>query len=147
MIDSVHVRIDRDRPLQAQIVAGLRDAISSGRVAAHDRLPGTRTLAAQLGVSRTTVALANNTLIAEGYVVARPRSGVFVVNDPPRVARSAKPAVAAAAGRTLRLSRLARTHPAAPPIESRSRPLAFPLSRPARDAGPLGTWRRQQSRR
>src|SRR3569623_3225262 len=89
MIDSVHVRIDRDRPLQAQIVAGLRDAIASGRVAAHDRLPGTRTFAAQLGVSRTTVALAIEALIAEGYVVARPRSGVFVVTDPPRVARAA----------------------------------------------------------
>ena len=147
MIDSVHVRLDRARPLQAQIVAGLRDAIASGRLAAHDRLPGTRTLAAQLGVSRTTVALAIDALIAEGYVVARPRSGVFVVNDPPRVARAAKPAVAAAAGRRLRLSRLARTHQAAPPIEARSRPLAFPLSRPALDAFPIDTWSRLLSRR
>src|SRR3569623_1294841 len=147
MIDSVHVRLDRDRPLQAQIVAGLRDAIASGRVATHDRLPGTRTLAAQLGVSRMTVALAIDALIAEGYVVARPRSGVFVVTDPPRLARSAKPAGAAAAGRKLRRSRRARTHQAAPPIESRSRPLAFPLSRPALDAFPIDTWRRLLSRR
>src|SRR3569833_1739725 len=147
MIDSGHVRLDRDRPLQAQIVAGLRDAIASGRVAAHDRLPGTRTLAAQLGVSRTTVALAIDALIAEGYVVAWLRFGVFVVFDPPRVARSAKPAVAAAAGRKIRLSRLARTHQVVPPSESRSRPLAFPLSRPALDAFPIDTWSRLLSRR
>jgi DNA-binding transcriptional MocR family regulator len=37
-------------------------------------------------VSRTTAALAIEALIAEGYVVARPRSGMFVADDP-RIAR------------------------------------------------------------
>src|SRR3954469_15250536 len=88
-IGSVLVPIDRARrgTLQAQIAAGLRDAIGAGRVAPRSRLPGTRTLAAQLGVSRTTAALAIEALIAEGYVVARPRSGMFVADNPPRSAR------------------------------------------------------------
>src|SRR4051794_12955430 len=92
-IDSVLVSIDRGRrgTLQAQITAGLRDAIASGRVAARSRLPGTRTLAAQLGVSRTTAALAIEALIAEGYVVARSRSGAFVTDEPPRTARPPAP--------------------------------------------------------
>src|SRR3954469_17495 len=89
-IDSVLVRIDRGPrgTLQAQLAAGLRDAIASGRIAGRTRLPGTRTLAAQPGVSPTTAALATGALIAEGYVVARARSGCFVADEPPRTARA-----------------------------------------------------------
>ncbi|MBW0105360.1 PLP-dependent aminotransferase family protein [Pseudonocardia sp. KRD-291] len=41
------------------------------------RLPSTRTLAVELGVSRSTVQVALDMLVAEGYVESRPRSGLF----------------------------------------------------------------------
>src|SRR5258705_521777 len=136
-IDSVLVRIDRGRrgTLQAQITAGLRDAIASGRVTARAKLPGTRTLAAQLGVSRTTAALAIDALIAEGYIVARPRSGVFVADEPPRTAQLAGMASHGGARPLPRLSSLPRRREAgAEPVSRVARPAAFPLSRPALDA-------------
>ena len=157
MIDSVLVRIARGRrtaraSLQAQIADGLREAIAHGRVAPRVRLPGTRTLAAQLGVSRTTAALAIDALIGDGYVVARPRSGVFVADEPPRLPRRpGPPDTGAARPPPVRLSRHARAHQAdVRPIDRRlpaPRPDAFPLSRPALDAFPIGTWSRLLSRR
>jgi len=67
-------------PAYRQICDSLRDAIVSGRLAAGAHLPGTRVLADELGVSRNTVNGALAHLRAEGYVVARPRTGIFV-ND------------------------------------------------------------------
>jgi GntR family transcriptional regulator/MocR family aminotransferase len=48
------VELDRTRsePLHRQLANGLRDAIRSGRLAPQTRLPSTRVLAADLGVSR-----------------------------------------------------------------------------------------------
>lgn len=45
------------------------------------RLPSSRLLAAQLGVSRSTVVAALDLLVAQGYVESRPRSGLFVNPD------------------------------------------------------------------
>lgn len=66
------------RPLQDQIVAYFREAISSGQIRSGSRLPPTRELAAELGVARNTVALAYERLIAEGYLDSRAGSGTFV---------------------------------------------------------------------
>lgn len=51
--------------------------ITSGAVGPDGRLPSTRTLARELGVSRFTVLAALDVLVAEGYVETRPRSGLF----------------------------------------------------------------------
>ena len=67
-------------PAYRQICDSLRDAIVSGRMGPGARVPGTRVLASDLGVSRNTVNGALAQLQAEGYVVARSRAGVFV-ND------------------------------------------------------------------
>jgi GntR family transcriptional regulator/MocR family aminotransferase len=67
-----------DVPAYRQICDSLREAIVSGRLAAGAHVPGTRLLAVELGVSRNTVNGALSQLRAEGYVVARPRSGTFV---------------------------------------------------------------------
>jgi GntR family transcriptional regulator/MocR family aminotransferase len=56
----------------------LRDAIRSGRLAPHTRLPSTRALAADLGISRGTVSAAFDQLVAEGYLTARQGSGTTV---------------------------------------------------------------------
>ena len=45
----------RPRPLRAQLEDGLREAVRSGRLRAHARLPASRALASDLGVSRRLV--------------------------------------------------------------------------------------------
>src|SRR4030088_2476647 len=66
------------RPLRAQLEDGLREAVRSGRLAARARLPATRTLASDLGVSRRLVVDAYAQRLAEGYLVARPGGGTYV---------------------------------------------------------------------
>jgi GntR family transcriptional regulator / MocR family aminotransferase len=60
------------------IYRALLDAVRAGRLKQGDRLPPTRVLARDLGVSRTTVALAYDRLVAEGFVEPRVGSGTFV---------------------------------------------------------------------
>ena len=62
----------RHDTLQEQIYRGIRQSILDGLVSADRRLPSTRSLAADLGVSRTTALLALEQLRAEGYLIARP---------------------------------------------------------------------------
>src|SRR5437763_5444381 len=66
------------RPLRAQLEDGLRGLVRAGRLPAHERLPATRSLAGDLGVSRRLVVDAYAQLLAEGYLSARPGSGTFV---------------------------------------------------------------------
>ncbi|WP_416398812.1 PLP-dependent aminotransferase family protein [Allohahella sp. A8] len=61
-----------------QIVEALRSAISSGELAAHERLPSSRVLARSMGVSRSTVTDAYEQLIAEGCLMAHRGSGTRV---------------------------------------------------------------------
>lgn len=70
--------LDGGGALHAQIYRALRDAILSGRAVAGMRLPTTRALAAELGLSRNTVVEAFEALRAEGYVAARIGAGTFV---------------------------------------------------------------------
>jgi GntR family transcriptional regulator/MocR family aminotransferase len=74
------VELDRTarRPIRAQLEDGLREAVRSGRLAARARLPATRALAADLGVSRRLVVDAYAQLLAEGYLVARRGAGTYV---------------------------------------------------------------------
>jgi GntR family transcriptional regulator/MocR family aminotransferase len=69
--------------LQEQIYRSIRQSIIDGLVGADRRLPSTRVLAADLGVSRTTALLALEQLRAEGYVVARRGSGTFIAPQLP----------------------------------------------------------------
>ena len=59
------------RPVSTQLYASLRDLMLSGSLAAGERLPATRTLARDLGVSRTTVIDAFERLTAEGLINSR----------------------------------------------------------------------------
>ena len=70
-------------PLHRQIYAGYRAAIVEGRLEGGQRLPSTRTLASELGVSRMPVVLAFEQLLAEGYLEARVGSGSFVARGLP----------------------------------------------------------------
>ena len=62
-------------PLFRQVYLGLRQAILVGNFPAGGRLPSTRDLAQQLGISRTVVLLAYDQLLAEGFAVGRGGSG------------------------------------------------------------------------
>ena len=79
--------------LQDQIYFCIRRSIVNGSIHTDGRLPSTRTLAADLGVSRTTVLLAFEQLKAEGYADAGHLSGRSVRNQLTRViaARKKKP--------------------------------------------------------
>jgi GntR family transcriptional regulator/MocR family aminotransferase len=72
--------IDPDLPmnLQNQIRQKLVDGILSGSFPPGMKLPSSRKLAQQLNVARNTVVLAYQQLVAEGYLVSRQRSGIFV---------------------------------------------------------------------
>jgi GntR family transcriptional regulator / MocR family aminotransferase len=74
------VELDRagSEPLHRQLANGLRDAIRTGRLAPQTRLPSTRVLAADLGVSRRLVVDAYSQLTAEGFLITRHGSGTQV---------------------------------------------------------------------
>jgi GntR family transcriptional regulator / MocR family aminotransferase len=76
------VELDRAarRSLRAQLEDGLREAVRTGRLRAQARLPATRALASDLGISRRLVVDAYTQLLAEGYLVARRGSGTFVAD-------------------------------------------------------------------
>ncbi len=74
------VRLDRSarQPLRAQLEASLREAIRSGRLRAGERLPSSRGLARELGVSRGMVQDCYGQLLAEGYLISRTGSATRV---------------------------------------------------------------------
>ncbi|KUM81956.1 PLP-dependent aminotransferase family protein [Streptomyces curacoi] len=82
---------------RAALTGALREAVRSGRLAPGTRLPPYRSLAADLGVARNTVADAYAELVAEGWLTARQGSGTRVAEraDPlrpaERVPRKAPP--------------------------------------------------------
>src|ERR1700733_4852925 len=71
----------RGEPLFRQVYRGLRQAILSGTIRAAERLPSTREMAAELGISRTVVLLAYDQLVAEGFAAGRGGSGTYVSAD------------------------------------------------------------------
>ncbi len=71
-------RWDPARPRRAQLETGLREAIRCGRLRPDARLPSSRALAGELGVSRRLVVEAYEQLAAEGYLLARRGSGTRV---------------------------------------------------------------------
>jgi GntR family transcriptional regulator / MocR family aminotransferase len=76
------VRLDRSasQPLRAQLEASLREAIRGGRLRAGERLPSSRELARELGVSRGMVQDCYGQLLAEGYLTSRTGSATRVAD-------------------------------------------------------------------
>jgi GntR family transcriptional regulator/MocR family aminotransferase len=72
-----------DEPVYLQIAHALMREISRGRFRPGDALPGYRTLAEQLGVSRNTVMAAYHELQTEGWVASTPGEGSSVANRLP----------------------------------------------------------------
>ena len=78
-----------DGPLYRRVYHALKSMIRDGRLTPAARLPSTRELATDLGVSRNTVMLAYEQLLAEGYVVSRNRATTAVAGSLPISARPA----------------------------------------------------------
>ncbi len=70
-------------PLYRQLYEGYRDAIVERRLRAGQRLPSTRTISAELRISRIPVLNAFEQLLAEGYFESRVGSGTFVARTLP----------------------------------------------------------------
>jgi GntR family transcriptional regulator / MocR family aminotransferase len=77
------VKLDQRGTRYSQVYRALREQILSGRMRAGSRVPSTRWLTAELGISRNTVMLAYDQLVAEGYLTARSRAGTFVSAEVP----------------------------------------------------------------
>src|SRR5579859_2859498 len=76
------LRLDRSasEPLRAQLESSLREAIRGGRLRAGERLPSSRELARELGVSRGMVQDCYGQLLAEGYLTSRTGSATRVAD-------------------------------------------------------------------
>jgi GntR family transcriptional regulator/MocR family aminotransferase len=85
------LRLDRGsgQPLRSQLEAGLREAIRSGRLQGGERLPSSRELARELGISRGLVQEVYSQLLSEGYLTSQ-------IGSATRVAAGACPAAAEA---------------------------------------------------
>ncbi len=72
--------LDREAPtpLRVQLEGQLRDAVRTGRLTAGERLPSSRALAEQLGLSRGVVQDCFEQLVAEGYLISRGGSATRV---------------------------------------------------------------------
>lgn len=66
------------KPYYEQIYEAVRDAILSGRIPRGEKLPSTRSEAKFLSCSRSTVELAYDQLLAEGYLESQPYRGYYV---------------------------------------------------------------------
>src|ERR1700684_2540263 len=115
------VRLDRSaaEPLRTQLEARLREAIRGGRLRAGERLPSSRELAHDLGVSRGMVQDCYSQLLAAGYLTSRTGSATRVAD------LSGHPA----AGRETGHRATAAQPAAGPPMGSPA--VATPLRRPA----------------
>jgi 2-aminoadipate transaminase len=122
---------DTEVPLYRQLAEQIAARIRSGELARGERLPATRELAGQLGINRTTVSAAYESLEAEGLIAGQVGRGSFVTGGTPPVAggavdwngmleRSDAPPVGPTVGRGV---------------------ISFVMSRPSRDLFPLDDFR------
>ncbi|GGO62563.1 MocR-like pyridoxine biosynthesis transcription factor PdxR [Nonomuraea cavernae] len=80
----VHVTLSGRGDLAAQVYRQLLEAILDGRLRSGERLPPTRELARRLEISRNTVAVAYDRLVADGFLAGRAGAGTFVSAEPVR---------------------------------------------------------------
>jgi GntR family transcriptional regulator/MocR family aminotransferase len=141
------ISVDRSspKPLYRQLCDAFRRAIVERRLHAGQRLPSTRTLARDLGISRIPVLTAFEQLLAEGYFESRAGSGTFVSSTlsghpeslawPDAGSRARRPSGRATARRAVG-ARAAATEPWLAGFG------AFRVSEPALDHFPFGVWSR-----
>ncbi|HEX9067471.1 MAG TPA: PLP-dependent aminotransferase family protein [Ktedonobacterales bacterium] len=150
------MRLDQrlSEPLYRQLYERLHDDILAGKLEPGARLPSTRTLASELGVSRNTTALAYQLLVLEGYIEGRVGDGTRVAHmrpsrdastgaETPTEPRAQSPAAPSRRAQTLMMM----PHPGARP-ERMPDTLAqtFRLGQPDTTLFPYETWARLAAR-
>jgi GntR family transcriptional regulator/MocR family aminotransferase len=98
-----------DLPLHEQVERSIRENIQAGRLAAGTRLPSTRSLAKELGISRGVVTEAYGQLAAEGYLLTRQGA-------PVRVARTVRTSSPRPSARSMLPSFAHHFHPGLPDL-------------------------------
>ncbi len=137
-----------DQPsLQEQLYRAIRAGVLDGRLRPAERLPSSRALAEDLGLSRNTVTGAYDRLVAEGYLAARPASGLFVAEDMPEslgrsVDHGRRDRASSFSRRGQRLIGAGSNREAEAPAGR-----IFAIGLPALDEFPLEAWRRITNRR
>ena len=125
-------------PLFRQVYAAISSSIVEGRLRAGSKLPASRELAEQLGLSRTVVVSAYEQLLAEGYATGRIGSGTYVAQDLPE--RPGGRAKAAKATRTARYGAPRLAGKVDVTVQNDDRP--FNLGRTLIDQRTADQWRR-----
>ncbi|MBB3090254.1 GntR family transcriptional regulator/MocR family aminotransferase [Nocardioides albus] len=113
-------------PLPAQLAEQVRSLVLSGTLRTGDRVPSSRALATDLGVSRAVIEQAYDQLAAEGWLEARRGSGTYVTTT-----RAAAAAPQVTTRPTRVTSRATRVTSRATPVT----PRRFPRSLPRLDTG------------
>ncbi len=136
-------------PIYQQIYDHLRLAILEGQLKQGAKLPSTRALADELGVSRNTILNAYDQLAAEGYLERLEGKGTFVAQCLPEVLSTPKPhSRRASTPRKHHLSERAAALLSAPAmsIDPPRGHFAFRAGMPALDAFPFELWAKLVSR-
>jgi GntR family transcriptional regulator/MocR family aminotransferase len=137
----IHIRLGRRGDLSAQIYRQLLGAILDGRLQSGERLPPTRELARRLAVSRNTVGVAYEQLVADGVVIGRVGDGSFVSSIPHRdIQRRHAPPGAIYPRDVWQSISLIERSPSAPPAYD------FDVGVPDHRLFPYTTWRRLLAR-
>ncbi|SFC70846.1 transcriptional regulator, GntR family [Polaromonas sp. OV174] len=142
---SIQIDHAHHHPVSTQLCVALREMILTGGFAPGDRLPASRTLARDLGVSRTTVVEVFSRLTAEGLIESATGSGTFVSavlgGDRPMPSRAKVAASEPLAPKLSAVMQEAVSH-----LGERQRlphaPRAFTTGLPAFDAFPRAQWAR-----
>lgn len=119
-------------PFQAQLHEQLKNLIFSGRLEDGARLPSTRALALDLGLSRTTLVAVYDQLAAEGLIETRRGAGAFVALS--------------LAGQTERQTNRDVTVESANTKEQRNKPIPFEVGLPDGPSFPAEQWARALAR-
>jgi len=139
------LRVDRSAatPLHKQIYDGFRAAILRGDLRAGERIPSTRELTSELGVSRFPVLNAYAQLLAEGYLESRVGAGTYVSGSLPEQSMS----VAQPVGHLVRnpsgprsVARRSRLYPSFPYSAAVRGWGAFGVHQPALEEFPFHAW-------
>jgi len=150
-----HIVLDRRSaiPLHRQLYNALREAMLTGRLRAGTRLPSTRTLAQELGLSRITVMDAFDQLFSEGCLEGKVGSGTYVVyGQSGHVGRLADQKLTPRVPPRVRLlsrrgQRMGKALANYPKWVSSTESLAFQPNVPAVDEFPFRIWERLLARR
>ena len=132
-------------PIGSQLARALRELMVAAVLRPGDRLPSSRTLAAELGLSRNTVVDVYDQLASEGLILSRVGDGAYVSAALTAAPRSPAPPAPRTPARLARLAEGA-SEQYFPRIAHPPTPRAFTTGTPAYEAFPIALWAQLSAR-